>query len=91
MGAAAHARQQGMKFPPINFEDIANLPPQECLVFEDKNDLYCPIVIWITLCNKAFKSQKDFKPRDQKYGLSICRCTINFISDFVQKLYRDVT
>nr|XP_026692097.1 cytosolic phospholipase A2 isoform X1 [Ciona intestinalis] len=61
--AAVQAWQNGMKFPPISFDKIANLPPQEYIVLEDENDDECPIVVWITLCNKKFQNLKNFKPR----------------------------
>ncbi|CAK8682001.1 unnamed protein product [Clavelina lepadiformis] len=59
--AAKQSWQQGIRFPPVDFKTVVNLPPKELLVFESTDD-ECPTVMWFTLCNKKFRSLKDYKP-----------------------------
>ncbi|CAK8685039.1 unnamed protein product [Clavelina lepadiformis] len=62
LAASTHALQTGLKFPYIDFEEVANLPPKEFRIFPSR-EYDCPTVIWFTLCNKKFKSLSDYKPR----------------------------
>ncbi|XP_076809592.1 cytosolic phospholipase A2-like [Clavelina lepadiformis] len=62
---AAHAWRSGLRWPPVNFEKITNLPPKEFLIFPSDDD-DCPTILWFTLCNKTFKNLKDYTPRSKE-------------------------
>ncbi|CAK8684780.1 unnamed protein product [Clavelina lepadiformis] len=63
--AAAHAWRAGLHFPPVDFEELTNLPPKEFLIFPSDHD-DCPTVLWFTLSNKAFKNLNNYTPRSNE-------------------------
>lgn len=57
------ANEQGMKFPKVDMRKIAEEPFKDLYIFEDEDDLDCPLVLWFTLANKSFRNQKELNLR----------------------------
>lgn len=74
--AEKKAREQGLKFPHIDKRKLEAGPRNEIHVFEDENDPECPIVIWITLCNKSYKSLENVTPPPLRRGEESCKLYI---------------
>ena len=54
------ARENKIKFPPINAEEqYKKHGMKEFYVFEDPEDLDCPVIVHFVLCNKTFKEQSS--------------------------------
>ena len=48
------ARQNAIKFPPINIDKFKGRPIEEVYVFDDDTDVDCPTIMHFVLVNKHF-------------------------------------
>lgn len=67
------ATKNGIKFPKVDAENLIQTNEKEFHVFEDENDIECPIVLWFTLAATSFRKVESFKRqepiKDETFGM----------------------